>query len=69
MSGSLSDAGRHRMAVPPWEQVRTAIEAGEQEEALRLLDRMVDRWRGLQDHSMAGLCSGGPGRIGQEPPA
>ena len=37
---------------PAWGRVKAAIESGNSAEATRLLDRMVEQWRGLQDYSI-----------------
>src|SRR5437870_11028956 len=45
------------MTVPLWEQAKTAIDDGDLEWAVELIDRAVDRWRGLQDYSINWITS------------
>lgn len=40
------------MTTPTWERAKTAIAAGDDDEAVRLIDRGVEQWRSLQDYSI-----------------
>jgi hypothetical protein len=57
MTEPLSAHDREAMTVPLWRQARAAIEAGESEQALVLLDRAVGQWRSLQDYSINWITS------------
>lgn len=43
--------------VPPWEQAKTALAAGDTERATELIDIGVRRWRSLQDYSISWITS------------
>src|SRR5438876_68313 len=45
------------MTVPPWEQAKAAIAAGDLEWALDRIDEAVARWRSLQDYSINWITS------------
>src|SRR5437016_13025947 len=45
------------MTVPPWEQAKAAIAAGDLEWALDRVDESVARWRSLQDYSINWVTS------------
>jgi hypothetical protein len=45
------------MTVPTWQLARAAIEAGETEQAVALLERAVEQWRNLQDYSINWITS------------
>src|ERR687888_517880 len=42
---------------PAWDRVKTAIADGDAAEATRLVDRMVEQWRSLQDYSINWVTS------------
>jgi hypothetical protein len=46
-----------RLTTPLWERAKAAIDAGEPEEAKRLVDASVARWRSLQDYSINWVTS------------
>ena len=48
----LSDDEIARMSTALWEQARAAIDAGDTERGLDLLDRAVTQWRSLQEYSI-----------------
>lgn len=54
---TLSDDDLHTMTVQPWDDVRTAVEAGDSDAALEHLDTAVDRWRSLQSYSINWVTS------------
>lgn len=53
----LSDAEIEKMQTPVWEQVRSAIDAGDREGANELLDRAVAQWSSLQEYSINWITS------------
>lgn len=46
-----------RLTTPLWERAKAAIDAGEPDEAKRLVDASVARWRSLQDYSINWVTS------------
>jgi hypothetical protein len=46
-----------RWTVPLWEQAKEAVEAGDSEVAVELIDRAVAQWRSLQDYSINWITS------------
>ncbi|HWW53108.1 MAG TPA: hypothetical protein VNY84_05035 [Acidimicrobiales bacterium] len=57
MAEPLSPEDLEAMTVPTWEQARAAIEAGDGERALVLLDRAVAQSRSLQEYSINWITS------------
>jgi hypothetical protein len=57
MAEPLSAEDLEAMTVPTWEQARAAIEAGDAERALLLVDRAVAQGRSLQEYSLNWITS------------
>jgi hypothetical protein len=53
----LSDDDIRRMRTPLWEQAKEAIERGERDDAVALIDRAVAQWSGLKDYSINWITS------------
>ena len=53
----LSEDEVARMKTPLWEQAKQAVAAGRGDEAVALIDRAVEQWRGLQDYSINWITS------------
>jgi hypothetical protein len=54
---TLTEHDLHTMTVPAWDDVRTAVRAGEVAAAVEHLDVAVDRWRSLQRYSIEWITS------------
>ena len=55
--GELTQDDVETMTVPPWEQAKAAIAAGDLEWAVDRVDESVARWRSLQDYSINWITS------------
>jgi hypothetical protein len=55
--GELTQDDVETMTVPPWEQAKAAIAAGDLEWAIDRVDESVARWRSLQDYSINWITS------------